>query len=206
MNKNEPVPNIHKITFSSCIDGEITLVLNGKETDREIIHNIEKMLLQGLKTSLEERVSGITIDNTVLIENSSMSSIRLSEEHGLNPSLIKCFICGENVGIAMNGRLPKDQKAPMYVINGEICNKCKSIIDNGYIAIIECSNPVSEPVSLENVELLGRSCFVKKHIINIDPNSENKFAFCGSEFMDEILQMYNTAKQGEDNPEIEENG
>jgi hypothetical protein len=36
-------------------------------------------------------------------------SIRLSEKHGVNPSLMLCFYCGEASGVALLGRLKGDQ-------------------------------------------------------------------------------------------------
>jgi hypothetical protein len=57
------------------------------------------------------------------------NSITLSEKHGLNPSIIKCFVCGEDVGIALMGRLKDDAEAPRECMTGELCDKCKELID-----------------------------------------------------------------------------
>lgn len=60
-----------------------------------------------------------------------MSSIQLSPEHGANPSLLICMICGEGDGIAFLGRLPDDAQAPRKMRDREPCLKCREEID-GY--------------------------------------------------------------------------
>lgn len=68
--------------------------------------------------------------------------IQLSPKHGLNPALVKCFICGEDTNeIALMGKIDKeDSEAPKYVNIGSLCNKCKEHIDNGGAFIIEASD------------------------------------------------------------------
>lgn len=53
-------------------------------------------------------------------------SIRLSEKHGVNPSLGKCFWCGGDTNeIALLGKLPGDVEAPRScVLSYEPCAKC----------------------------------------------------------------------------------
>ena len=66
-------------------------------------------------------------------------SIILSEKHGVNPTICKCFFCGESKGVALLGKLPKDAKAPMYaVMDYEPCDACKEQMDQG-LALIEVS-------------------------------------------------------------------
>lgn len=67
-NPNEPIPNYHRITFSSCIDADIMLVLNGSESDKEIINSIEEVLKIDLKTLMKDSLSNIVVDNIVIIE------------------------------------------------------------------------------------------------------------------------------------------
>lgn len=54
-------------------------------------------------------------------------SIRLSEKHGLNPTLGVCFFCGEETGeIGLLGRLKGDKEAPRRaVLNYDPCKKCQ---------------------------------------------------------------------------------
>lgn len=65
------------------------------------------------------------------------NSIRVSEKHGVNPMIPVCYICGEEKNeIALLGRLPNDEKAPMKgVIDKEPCDKCKEFMKQGIIFI-----------------------------------------------------------------------
>lgn len=64
-------------------------------------------------------------------------SLIISKEHGVNPSLVHCPICGKDTGIAMFGKLKGDVKAPTHVIGDEPCDECKDKLNNGKIAIME---------------------------------------------------------------------
>lgn len=56
--------------------------------------------------------------------------IILSKEHGLNPSVMVCPICGKKGDIAILGHIKGDKEAPRY-IQGDICDKCKArVADN----------------------------------------------------------------------------
>jgi len=56
-----------------------------------------------------------------------MGGIKISKEHGINPSLTVCILCGEAIGVALMGRLPNDKEAPRQIVNGiEPCDKCKA--------------------------------------------------------------------------------
>ena len=58
-----------------------------------------------------------------------MSSIILSEKHGVNPSIEKCFYCGNDKGIILFGKLKGDEHAPKEVINDLTpCEKCSPLI------------------------------------------------------------------------------
>jgi hypothetical protein len=50
--------------------------------------------------------------------------IVLHPEHGLNPSIELCIVCGEEMGIALLGNNIKGQ-APHHICTGEICDNCK---------------------------------------------------------------------------------
>ena len=68
-------------------------------------------------------------------------SITLSKEHGINPSVDTCFICGKETNIILFGTAYKDEngktvKAPQKVCTGDICDDCKKIIDEGGIFFI----------------------------------------------------------------------
>lgn len=63
--------------------------------------------------------------------------ILLSKKYGVNPSLMTCFYCGEDSGIALFGHLPNDAEAPFRagVIDNVPCSKCKEYMKQGIILI-----------------------------------------------------------------------
>lgn len=68
-------------------------------------------------------------------------SLRISKEHGLNPSIDTCFVCGKETSIVLFGTSYKDEngktsKAPMKTCTGDLCDDCKKIIDEGGIFFI----------------------------------------------------------------------
>ena len=54
-------------------------------------------------------------------------SLRLSKEHGLNPSLLVCPICGKDIGVALLGA-NGGKKAPYQMTSMELCDDCKQIV------------------------------------------------------------------------------
>ena len=72
-------------------------------------------------------------------------SIRLSERHGVNPTLCLCFWCGEEDGsLALLGRIGAgDLEAPHRAcLNYDPCDACKEKWDSG-ITLLEVV-PISE--------------------------------------------------------------
>jgi hypothetical protein len=63
--------------------------------------------------------------------------IRLSKQHGFNPTLAMCFFCNKpNNTIVLLGRLPEDAKAPhQAVVDHEPCEECKEWMVKGIICI-----------------------------------------------------------------------
>ena len=69
-------------------------------------------------------------------------SIRLSEKHGVNPSLITCFQCNKDTGVALLGRLPNDKGAPRSIPDNKLCDTC----EKEYILCLEVeSEAYSKP-------------------------------------------------------------
>ena len=73
-------------------------------------------------------------------------SIRLSEKHGLNPSITTCFYCGKDAGIILPGlageKMAKqmghsDGQMPMHcgVIDMTPCSECEDFMKKGVILI-----------------------------------------------------------------------
>lgn len=109
--------------------------------------------------------------------------IRLSKKHGVNPSLLKCIMCGESIGVALMGRLKDDAEAPSECINGDICDKCNERMGDEYVGLVEARQEDGQ------TRLLGRSVFVRKTVLkNIDP--KQKIFFCDSGMMDKLIEGY----------------
>lgn len=62
-------------------------------------------------------------------------SIRISEKHGVNPSITICPICGKETGIALLGKLKGDKEAPMRMLS-DPCDDCISKLGNDKIYIL----------------------------------------------------------------------
>ena len=63
--------------------------------------------------------------------------IILSKEHGANPSIDHCRICGREIGLVFFGKLKGDEKAPNDVCSGNLCDDCKAIVEKQGCVIIE---------------------------------------------------------------------
>lgn len=55
--------------------------------------------------------------------------IRISEKHGLNPSMLKCPCCGGDAGIALQGRMKDDAQAPREMLDLNPCQNCTAQFD-----------------------------------------------------------------------------
>lgn len=99
-------------------------------------------------------------------------SIRISEKHGVNPTIPTCFYCGEDKNeVALLGKLPGDKEAPMRMwINWdyEPCDECKKKMEQGITFIevdnkpIICENQIS---FVENAYPTGRWSVVKEEAV-----------------------------------------
>ena len=128
----------------------------------------------------------------------SKNSIRLSEKHGVNPSLLQCFFCGESKGIALMGKLPNDEQAPhQCVMDYEPCDKCIENMNLG-VTLIEVTN--TQPTdgrpplkAKDNVEVypLGRWCVLTTEAVERLFNHKLKNGaklFVDSEIMSRLLE------------------
>ena len=73
-------------------------------------------------------------------------SLKLSPQHGANPSLSTCFWCGEDDGsIILMGRLPNDEPAPRKVCASyEPCPDCQAKMALG-ITFMEATETIHGP-------------------------------------------------------------
>lgn len=99
--------------------------------------------------------------------------IILSKEHGVNPSIMVCPVCGKETGLALFGKLKDDAKAPMYV-QGEPCDECQKKFDEGYIAVIamKSKNERSDkyafiPGEAIDVKFKGNIAFMDEQEFNV---------------------------------------
>jgi len=85
--------------------------------------------------------------------------IRLSQKHGVNPSMGVCFWCGEEDGnIALMGKLPNDAEEPRRaVVTYEPCEYCKAMMSRGF-TLMEAteSDPGDRPEVQPGVWPTGR--------------------------------------------------
>lgn len=84
-------------------------------------------------------------------------NIRLSEKHGVNPSITVCPICGKETGIALLGKLKGDKEAPRKII-GDICDKCKARVADNKCFVIS----VDEDQRLKRYTIVSKDIFTQK--------------------------------------------
>ena len=75
-----------------------------------------------------------------------MASIRLDEEHGVNPALTKCFFCGGAGNLLLCGNKRKVYEAAHgKVVDMEPCGECKSLMKQGIFLIEVDESKSSDP-------------------------------------------------------------
>ena len=63
-------------------------------------------------------------------------NIRISDKHGVNPAVTKCFYCLGDMGVVLAGKLPGDKEAPRDCVwDITPCNKCEEFMKQGAILI-----------------------------------------------------------------------
>ena len=83
--------------------------------------------------------------------------IRISEKHGVNPTIPICFWCGkEKNEIVLLGKLKGDAEAPRScVINYEPCDKCKEAWKEGILFIEASTYPCID--NMPPIQILGET-------------------------------------------------
>jgi hypothetical protein len=88
------------------------------------------------------------------------SSIRLSDKHGVNPSLMVCFYCGDDYGVALLGHCKGDAEAPRRaVFEMTPCPTCEGHMKLGVIFIETLED---DPV---NPSRTGRIVVIKEEAV-----------------------------------------
>jgi len=84
--------------------------------------------------------------------------ILVSKKHGVNPSLMKCFFCGEAKGVALLGKLRGDKEAPKQgVYDYEPCDKCAEYMKQDILLVV-----VKDGESGDNPYRTGHQVVVKE--------------------------------------------
>lgn len=91
------------------------------------------------------------------------SKIRISEQHGLNPSINVCFFCGKDKELKLFGKLKGDAKAPTRIVaDYKPCKECEEKMRRG-ATIIEVTREDSgtQPIGY-GAWPTGRWCVISK--------------------------------------------
>lgn len=104
-------------------------------------------------------------------------SIKISPQHGLNPSIEKCPVCGKEMGLVLYGRLKGDIEAPKY--SETLCDECKE----KYITLLEAT---------DNRKPTGRCLYVKREAISERFRKENYLLMKMEDFEDTLKLINST--------------
>lgn len=136
--------------------------------------------------------------------------IRVSKKHGVNPSLLNCFFCGESKGIALLGELPGDKEAPRSIVaDYEPCDKCKER-QKEYILAIEATTVQPQdkrPPIQECYYPTGRIMWIKDQIIkDMVKNTEladgiikSRTMLCDTDTINMFIDMFNSIEKEKEN-------
>lgn len=106
--------------------------------------------------------------------------IRLSEKHGVNPSITICFYCHKEIGIALFGKMKNDEEAPKYCYNSlEPCDECKEKYKDDTL-IVEYDMDAKEPT--------GRWIAISKEYINDEAIKTSQVALATPPTFDTLLK------------------
>ena len=106
------------------------------------------------------------------------SSVRISKQFGVNPSVETCACCGKQFGVVLFGTSYMDvngkiAEVPMNVCMGNLCNDCKAVIEAGRIFFIE----VRDGETGNNPYRTGRLVAVKEKVVQTFLNSYGKINY-----------------------------
>jgi hypothetical protein len=112
-----------------------------------------------------------------------MSSIRVSEKHGVNPSVEICFFCMKEVGVVLFGKMSAARKKKMFphetgyfdeendaeaprrvCINKVPCAECKKWMEQGVI-LISYDPKRSDPKNSDDPHRTGGWVVVREELI-----------------------------------------
>lgn len=91
--------------------------------------------------------------------------MKISDKHGLNPTIDVCFFCGNDKQIILLGKLKGDVKAPGRIVSGyEPCKDCRKKMRLG-VTVIEVTNTDNGAAPMRpGVWPTGRWCVLKRRV------------------------------------------
>lgn len=117
--------------------------------------------------------------------------IRLSEKHGVNPSLIVCTLCGKETGaIALLGKIGKgkeDKEAPKHICDGSICDACNKKLKD------EKLRTFVDPTQGKYIQLFD-SALTPEFLEKL---GDKRYMFVSSEFIANMETQIKEASEGE---------
>lgn len=114
-------------------------------------------------------------------------SIKLSPQHGLNPTIPVCFFCGKDKNeIVLLGKINReDDEAPRkMIVDFEPCDECKKKFAEGVLLIEVTQSPeyIGMPIA-ENAYPTGRYVVVKPEALNGDFKAGSKALVLKKDFI-----------------------
>lgn len=89
--------------------------------------------------------------------------LKLSDQHGVNPTISVCFFCEKDKGVALLGKLKGDVKAPKRVLmDYQPCDECRKKMSVGTTVIEVVTTDNGLPPIKEGVWPTGRWVVLKK--------------------------------------------
>lgn len=118
--------------------------------------------------------------------------IKLSEKHGVNPSVEKCFVCQKDVGVVLFGKLKGDIQAPRDVtLSYDPCDECLGYMERGIILISVDEDKTEDE---NNPWRSGGWCVVKDEAVKrmqFNPEEEERIFNRRVAFLtDEVWEMF----------------
>lgn len=112
-------------------------------------------------------------------------SIKLHPEHGVNPTIALCFVCGkEKNEIALLGAAYKGH-APMHmVINIDPCDVCRKKYLSIGVLIVEATEGGKQPTPTGRLTILKDEAFSRIFTIEIP---KRKIVFCEPEAFEKVF-------------------
>lgn len=136
-------------------------------------------------------------------------NIKISEKHGVNPTIPVCFWCGgQKNEVALLGKLPGDAEAPMSMwIPGdyEPCDICMEKMTLGITIMEAADHPAineNQPSMVENAYPTGRWMVVTEDGIKkllsgklLDHVLKARKTFTDQETYDQLIKIYNYSEE-----------